>query len=826
MVSDRRRFSEFAADARREGRKMGSTARIKRLVAEELAGPFRRVCPQVRSSGPKVQPRGRNRPPPGSHVAPLSATESASSMSYVVLARKWRPTRFEDLVGQEHVARTLANAIASGRIAHAFLFTGVRGVGKTTSARLLARALNCLGPNRLEGEPDPGPTSTPCLQCAACREITAGSDVDVREIDGASYNGVDEVRKLQDSLPYRPTRDRYKIFIIDEVHMLSQSAWNAFLKTLEEPPAHVKFIFATTEVHKVPVTILSRVQRFDFKMIPARLIADRLRTVLSAEGITTDEAGLSIIAREAAGSMRDAMSLLDQVIAWNDQGLDGESVARVLGVASRKVLHDLASSVVDGDAAASLGVVEQISQQGFDLAHVAKDFLELLRDLVVSKVCTNSDDLIDLPDEERRDVAKLAGRTSPDDLMRVYQGFSAGFDDVLRGSHPRSALEMLLVRLCRRPPLIPLDDLLTRLTGIEKRLFGAGAAPAPRRPVSGPGSGPDHAPQGMHANSQGFSAQEQRPRSREDQTSSRRKEPTSGDGSEEPGPGQLGATAPIAESTQTTDPATLLLVDAVSNEPRRQAPSNVDPLAAPQQPAPVQTRPVQGEPNRAIAAPQQPAPVQARPVQGEPNRTIAAPQQPVPVQARPVQGEPNRAIVPPRAEQSASRRPNVGSTRPRPGATASNQPNSAAAESGQDSVPPLPDPADLMASWQEIVERIQSVRPEVSAVLEHAILLEENSARMLVGWPPNSVFASQFDESLLVELLQFAQRERGLSVRDVLIAKDDPRATGRDTLSTRETAERTRKYREDQAKVRNHPRVRDAVELLGARVVAIKLAES
>src|ERR1700712_3383899 len=238
-------------------------------------------------------------------------------MSYVVLARKWRPMRFEDLVGQDHVSRTLGNAIDSGRVAHAFLFTGVRGVGKTTSARILAKALCCLGdPETTPPGTDPGPTIRPCLKCAACLEIAQGTDVDVREIDGASYNGVDEVRKLQDSLPYRPARDRFKIFIIDEVHMLSTNAWNAFLKTLEEPPPHVKFIFATTEVHKVPITILSRVQRFDFKLIPTQVIAERLRQVLELEKIAADSGAVAILAREAAGSMRDAMSLLDQVIAY------------------------------------------------------------------------------------------------------------------------------------------------------------------------------------------------------------------------------------------------------------------------------------------------------------------------------------------------------------------------------------------------------------------------------------------------------------------------------------------------------------------------------
>jgi DNA polymerase-3 subunit gamma/tau len=266
--------------------------------------------------------------------------------------------------------------------------------------------------------------------------------------------------------------------------MLSQSAWNAFLKTLEEPPPHVKFIFATTEVQKVPVTILSRVQRFDFKLIPTQLIAKRLAHVLSAEGIKSDERGLSVIAREAAGSMRDAMSLLDQVIAWNDQNLDGDSVARVLGVASRQILHDLARALVAGDAARCLSIVGELSNQGYDIATVARDALAVLRDLVVSKVCKEPGDLLDLADEERKDVATLAEQTSLDDLVRLHQGFSAGFDDVVRSGQVRAALEMLLVRLARRPALIPIDDLVTRLAALEKRLGGA----APRGPA-GPPSG-------------------------------------------------------------------------------------------------------------------------------------------------------------------------------------------------------------------------------------------------------------------------------------------------------------------------------------------------
>ena len=416
-------------------------------------------------------------------------------MSYVVLARKWRPMRFEDLVGQEHVARTLGNAIQTGRVAHAFLFTGVRGVGKTTSARILAKALNCLGdPATTPPGTDPGPTVTPCLKCAACLEIAAGADVDVWEIDGASYNGIDEVRKLQDSLPYRPQRDRYKIFIVDEVHMLSQSAWNAFLKTLEEPPPHVKFIFATTEVHKVPVTILSRVQRFDFKLIAASAIAGRLRHVLSVEGIEADDAAVALIAREAAGSMRDAMSLLDQVIAWGGAALAGKEVAKVLGVASRSVLHDLSQALVAGQAERCLTLVGELSEQGYDLIHVARDLLSMLRDLVVAKVCEAPGELLDLPAEEAKDVQTLAAAATTDDLLRLHQGFAHGFDDVARSGQPRAALEMLLVRLARRPPLLPIDELLRRLGALEQRL-GAPRATAAAQPAPQSARAPQPQPQ-------------------------------------------------------------------------------------------------------------------------------------------------------------------------------------------------------------------------------------------------------------------------------------------------------------------------------------------
>jgi DNA polymerase-3 subunit gamma/tau len=385
-------------------------------------------------------------------------------MSYLVLARKWRPQTFAEIVGQEHVSRTLTNAIRSDRVAHAFLFTGVRGVGKTTAARILAKALNC----------EHGPTPTPCNRCGNCQEITAGNAVDVLEIDGASNTGVDDVREIIENVRYQPAKSRFKIYIIDEVHMLSTSAFNALLKTLEEPPAHVKFIFATTDPHKVPHTIHSRCQRYDFKRIPPRVVAERLAEIARSEEVSISARALFTIAREGEGSMRDAQSLLDQAIAFAGKTISDADVANALGVADRQLLFAVADALVERDPARALELLNELFQYGHDMRRFARELLTHFRNLAVARLVPGEDLLSDLSEEERAEAARQAEKMGAEDLDRAFRMLLETEAEVARVPYPKLVLELALIKIATMPPVVSLDAVLDRLDEIER---GTAAAP-------------------------------------------------------------------------------------------------------------------------------------------------------------------------------------------------------------------------------------------------------------------------------------------------------------------------------------------------------------
>src|SRR5260221_3715819 len=373
-------------------------------------------------------------------------------MSYQVLARKWRPQRFDDVVGQEAVTRTLRNAIASGRLAQSFVFAGPRGVGKTTTARILARALSCVK----------GPTPDPCGVCEPCVEIAEGRDIDVLEIDAATHTGVDNVREvIIAGLSIVPVRDRYKIFIIDEVHQLSGPSFNALLKSIEEPPPHVIFMMATTELDKIPETVLSRSQVYEFRTISTKAIADQLRTIVDAEGITAPQESLQLIARDAEGSMRDAQSKLDQVIAFTGKTMTGEDVSTVLGLVGRDLLLDAVQAVADEDAPAAFALTARAVELGYDLRAVCRELSRVVRDLLVLSVDPSRISDPEIAGETERDRLKaLAGRFSREDLLRAFDVLTRAEVEIRAAAQPRYHLEMALLRWIYLRKLVPIEDLI------------------------------------------------------------------------------------------------------------------------------------------------------------------------------------------------------------------------------------------------------------------------------------------------------------------------------------------------------------------------------
>lgn len=379
-------------------------------------------------------------------------------MSYQVIARKWRPRSFADMVGQEHITQTLTNALKNDRLPHALVFTGPRGTGKTSSARILAKSLRC--PNAVD--------FVPCDNCPSCIEISQSRSVDVIEIDGASNNGVDSIRELRDSVSYRPATGKYKIYIIDEVHMLSTSAFNALLKTLEEPPAHVIFIMATTEVHKIPATILSRCQRFDFRRIPTRQITQHLAQISRSENLDIDEEALWLIAKQGDGSMRDSQSLLDQVITFANGKMNLQSVTGILGLTDRALLTETLKALVERDESQILTLLTKLNQAGVEPGLFSMELLEMVRNLLFAKIAgAQLRQLVDLPDSELTALAELGAKIHQDEIQLLFDMALKSSQDISRAQDPRLVLEMALIRMAAAPSLVELGNLLREAPASE-----------------------------------------------------------------------------------------------------------------------------------------------------------------------------------------------------------------------------------------------------------------------------------------------------------------------------------------------------------------------
>ncbi len=382
-------------------------------------------------------------------------------MSYLALYRKYRSKTFDEIVGQKHITTSLINQIKNNEISHAYLFTGTRGTGKTSIAKIFARAINCLHPVN----------GSPCGKCDVCKSMTGGGNVDILEIDAASNNRVDEIRDLRERVKYPPVNCRYKVYIIDEVHMLTDSAFNALLKTLEEPPEYVVFILATTEVQKLPATILSRCMRFDFKLLTQEELEKHLQYVFKDSGISYEKEAVSMIARLGAGSVRDMLSIADMCVAYSNKNVTYASVEEAIGFTGRKVLYDITSQILAGDEGGVLSSINSIVTAGKNITQLQKDMIEYIRDVLVVKTCKDYNDILRLPSAELKDLVDLANKSTKEKLLEMLTRLSSLENEFRYTQNPRSLLEISLTSLCHFE-MTELNELNTRLRVLESKIKG------------------------------------------------------------------------------------------------------------------------------------------------------------------------------------------------------------------------------------------------------------------------------------------------------------------------------------------------------------------
>ena len=401
-------------------------------------------------------------------------------MTYLIYARKYRPQTFEEMIGQKPIVRTLQNAIKNNRVAQAYIFSGMRGVGKTTAARILAKALNC----------QQGPTPTPCNKCEFCKEINEDHSIDVLEIDGASNRGIDEVRSLREGVKYKPIRSRNKIIIIDEVHQLTDPAFNALLKTLEEPPPHTVFIFATTEFHKVPATIVSRCQHFEFKKISQKEIIKHLIEITQKEKIEVSSYGMNLIAEAADGSLRDAQSLLDKAVAFSGNIIRDEDLKEVLGTISRDILFSFSKAILEEKPEEIFSLVEKVVEYGYDLRFFYKDLIQHFRNMLLVKSVKSPQDLLPLNEEEINDLNKEAEKASREELLRYLVVLQGGEQELKFSSHPRIYLEVFLIKLCHFKKITDMKDIIKDIENLKKGMPSPSAKPFPEANVQEPTRSP------------------------------------------------------------------------------------------------------------------------------------------------------------------------------------------------------------------------------------------------------------------------------------------------------------------------------------------------